>query len=148
MKRYISCHYTTLDDASYFLNQVCGLPETATSTPLRRRYVSTCIVLSWVAVEQALRDTIGELRKTGRLPAGTKRGLADRIEEVLNVLGHTFVPADFFRLRKVRNHLTHANRGPMPLDLSHAEESFHYCKGLIELLLSVHPHWEFKVLVF
>jgi hypothetical protein len=129
----------TLDEAFYFLNQAKGLPHTASSQPLNERYLRVCILLSWVAAEEALSDAIDDLKNSGKLTSGTKGGLADRLEYVLNAHGHGFLLSDFLKARRIRNKLAHARQStprPIQITVSEGDMVFEYCRKTIADLVT------------
>jgi hypothetical protein len=105
---YHFVRYFTLEDAYYFLNQVRGLPDIPGSADLRERFMRSAMILSWVAVEEALESIIDsrEISSRSDFPKGAK--LLQLIDYTAKVNGKVVGIKELGRARSLRNDVTHA----------------------------------------
>lgn len=130
-----------LDDADCFLNQARGLPEVASAKPNIDRFLRASILLSWVALEEALEYVLEEKALGGAAPAKPFRS---RLDFALSALGRPPVPGDLFTFsRKLRNQLTHPiskSKITAP-SVDDATKVFRLCAGLIRNLSKYEIIW-------
>ena len=133
----LTYHFTTLNDAYALLLEAKGLPSVAIATPRVQRCVRACILLSWVALEEALDHAI-ELWNRKGLALGVLPGtLRPRIAAVLAAVSKPPInDATFTTLRKVRNELTHprASVDEPELAVGQAERTFEFCTSTVRAL--------------
>ena len=129
----VTYRFTTLDDAYAFLLEASGLPVIPTATPRVQRNVRSCILLSWVALEEGLECAI-ELWKNERRFGPLPRQLKPRLSAVLEELSRPpFDDEEFRALRQIRNKLTHprATKNEPELTVEVAEKTFEFCIAAI-----------------
>jgi len=130
-----------LNDAFYYLNQSKGLPDIPSSEPLRQRNLRACVLFSWIAVEEMVHYSAGDLLRQKSLKAMPRGRLSDMLTEVLLRRGAVPIKIEEFRaMRRVRNLLTHPATTSVPevfLSLKHACGVFDYCASLVE---QIAPH--------
>ena len=138
--------FTTLDDAYSLLLEARGLPGVASAMPRVQRCVRTCILMSWIALEEGMDHSVDLWKQQGqtfgRLPAALK----PRLSTILAVLSRP--PVDdvaFSVLRKVRNDLTHprALAGEPDLAVEQAEETFEFCVSAVRAIFPFRVDCEF-----
>lgn len=128
-----------LSDAYFHLNQAKGLPSIASSRQLRRVYVTSCIQLSWIALEVAVADRIKTLAGEGRPAVTGSKGLLESAKR-LAALGGTALDLETFRrLRKLRNEIVHPRSDDRDVDIpvGLAIETLDFCSQIIRDLY--HP---------
>ena len=96
-----------LRDAYFFLNQARGLPSISSAENLTNRYLTSCILLSWTAVEVAVSHRTKELQTRGALHAMPSRQLIRSVEELLILNKRTLDVKEYRRFRKLRNDVAH-----------------------------------------
>jgi hypothetical protein len=129
-----------LNDAYFFLNQSEGLPNIPTAEPLRQRYLRTCVLFSWIAVEGMVDYSSRYFVLQKKLSETPKGRLLQRINAVLSSCHKPTVSDEQFKLvRKVRNALTHPTEmdAAPELDCENARSVFEWCRKVVELLA---PH--------
>jgi hypothetical protein len=130
-----------LNDAYYYLNQCKGLPDIPSSEPLRQRNLRTCVLFSWIAVEEMLHYSSAELIHQKVLTAMPVGKLSARLTQVLGLKGAAPINIEDFRaIRQVRNSLAHptsAAATEVSLTLTQTQKVFDYCLALIRILA---PH--------
>ena len=128
-----------LTDAYFYLNQSKGLPSIPSAESLRRRYVASCILLSWVAVEAALSHRLTELQRDLPLSPQRSRGLSESLDLVVIRNRRRLNKEEFKRLRRIRNDIAHPKGDEKDTDVTvdQASETFRFCAGVIEDLY--HP---------
>lgn len=128
-----------LTDAYFYLNHAKGLPGIPSAEPLRRRYVASCILLSWVAVEAALSHRLTELQRDPDITAWRSRRLSESLTLVVTRNKRRLNKEEFKRFRRIRDDIAHPktdnNDADVTVDL--ASETFRFCAGVIEDLY--HP---------
>jgi hypothetical protein len=131
--------FTSLDDASFFLNQVKGLPQIRTAKRTREAFVRACVVLSWVAIEEGLHTAAELLRRKGQLKGEVPGRLRGRLKFVLQQTGSAWDDRKFREARELRNRAVHPTgpKGEPPLTLREAELVFDYCYATLRVIL---PH--------
>lgn len=73
------------------------------------RYVRVSILLSWVALEEALKAALTIWQTRGRITGSVPKNLYERLEFLVAALGQPAVARpDFTRLRTIRNDIAHA----------------------------------------
>jgi hypothetical protein len=137
----ISVRFTAFSDAQYFLNQLKGLPETITGLEHRNRCVTTCILLSWVGLEEAAADESLRIRKAGY--SGTIPGkLRGRLEFLLARKHESLDAQQFQILRTLRNKFTHPETAlSQPPDQAAASASFDYCTSIVRSFYAFSIHF-------
>ena len=129
--------FTTLDDAYAFLLEAKGLPDVGTAKLRIQRCVRACILLSWVALEEALNRSIEHWNQEGRAFGPLPGSLKPRLSAVLAVVSRPPInEVEFTRLRKIRNALTHprATVDEPELAVEKAEETFDLCVSTVRAL--------------
>ena len=130
-----------LNDAYYYLNQCKGLPDIPSSEPLRQRNLRTCVLFSWIAVEEMLHYSATDLIRQKVLAAMPAGKLSARLTQVLELKGAAPITIEEFRnTRQVRNSLAHptsAAATEVSLTLGQTQKVFDSCLALIKLLA---PH--------
>jgi hypothetical protein len=71
--------FTTFEDAFYFYVQAKSLPVVASSEAERSRYVRVSILLSWVALEEALKGALTIWQTRGRITGSVPKKLYERL---------------------------------------------------------------------
>jgi hypothetical protein len=130
--------FTTLEDAYFYYYQAKAASDTKRGQQIRQRHLRTCVFLSWIAVEDALKSRIADENIT--LPKGYRGPrLLPRIRFVFAQLGHEQLDeTEFDRHRQVRNKITHPSGSEdVSLTLKEAEDVLAYCKSLMK---SLYPH--------
>lgn len=127
-------YVSTLDDAFYYLNQAKGRPDVPSLRPLIQRYLRSCILLSWVAVEETLEYAFDELLKRG-ISFKIRHNLRDDIRTIVEShRSSSFDDERFTIIRKIRNTLTHPKKDTQEdtiLTIANASQSFEYCFYII-----------------
>lgn len=127
-------YISTLNDAFYYLNQAKGRPDVPSLRPLIQRYLRSCIILSWVAVEETLEYAYDELLKRG-ISFKFDNNLREKIRTILEYQRvNSFDDQRFTTLRKIRNTLTHPKKDTQEnniLTIDSASQSFEYCFNII-----------------
>jgi hypothetical protein len=130
-------YISTLDDAFYYLNQAKGRPEIPSLRPLIQRYLRSCILLSWIALEEILEYGYDGLLKKG-ISLGCKRNLRDKIRSFVEYrCANSFDDKRFTKMRDMRNRLTHPKNNTKEdetLTIEVALQSFEYCYELIRII--------------
>ena len=132
-------YFPPLGDAYFFVNQVKGLPSISSAQELTKRYITSCILLSWVAMEVAASHRAKELQARGLLHTTPSRQLIHSIELLLSVNQRTLDVQSYRRLRKVRNDIAHPradDKDDTP-PIGVAVETFEFCATVIQDLY--HP---------
>ena len=128
-----------LSDAYFFINQAKGLPSISSAQNLTNRYLTSCILLSWTAMEVAVSHRAKELQARGVLRAVPSRQLIRSVESLLTVNKRTLDIRTFRRLRKLRNDVAHprADDKDDEPEICVAIETFDFCAKVIQDLY--HP---------
>jgi hypothetical protein len=130
-------YISTLDDAFYYLNQAKGRPEVPSLRPLIQRYLRSCILLSWIALEETLEYADDELLKRG-VSLEHKRNLRDKLRAIVEYhRAGSFDDKRFTNMRDIRNTLTHPKNDTQEdeiLTIKFALQSFEYCYDLIRAI--------------
>jgi hypothetical protein len=122
--------FTVFEDAFFFCNQAKGLPDVLSTVPLKERYSRASIILSWVALEEALSTSETVLRKRGVINGDVPKKLREKATYLAKITEHQPVDAsEFLSLRRLRNELAHPHTGskehiPTPEE---ALTSFKFC---------------------
>src|SRR5579872_1224206 len=119
-----------LNDAYYYLNQCKGLPDIPSSEPLRQRNLRACVLFSWIAVEEMLDYSVGELVRQKLLKATPRGKFYQRLTKVLLLRGAVPIEIEEFRaMRRIRNLLSHptTTAPEVSLNVQDAREVFDYC---------------------
>lgn len=114
-----------------------GLPEIPVSTDLRERYMRSAMILSWVAVEEALESIISEKQLRSRIDFPTNPKLLQLIEYVATVNGKTVLMDELSRARSLRNDVTHArspNAFAAALNEKNCQLVFQVCLSAIKAI--------------
>jgi hypothetical protein len=122
---------TTLDDAFALLNELRGLPDIPVSAARRQRLIRSSIILSWVAVEEALDYFIDSYSLCARAdyPGGSK--LLQRLQFVAKVNQRPVSMTELEAARRFRNDVTHT-RDDAALTLAMTEQN---CQFVFETCL-------------
>jgi hypothetical protein len=142
----LSYRFTTLDDAYVLLLEARGLPGIASSAPRVQRCVRNCILVSWVALEEATNHAVDLWKQQGRTFGPLPLALKPRLSTVLAAVSRP--PIDdvaFATLRKVRNELTHPRVavGEPDLAIDQAEKSFEFCISAVRAVFPFRVDCEF-----
>ncbi len=123
-----------LDDAHFLVNQAKGLPEISSAKELRRRYITSSILLSWVAVEVAIAHRTKELVAKGQLAATQSKRIIQSAELLVSTNRRALDLETFRRLRRARNDIAHPRVDDRDVDLpvSLATETFNFCVQIIQ----------------
>lgn len=127
--------FCTFDDAHAFLMEAKGLPSIPSASLRLRLCIRTCILLSWVALEDGLDCEIDAWGARGRTIKSLPVKLKLRMMAFLLPLS---VPAlqsgEFDRLHKIRSQLVHPRikESSPDLSLKDAEQTFHFCMKLLQ----------------
>jgi hypothetical protein len=128
-----------LSDAYFFINHARGLPSISSAQNLTNRYLTSCILLSWTAVEVAVSHLAKELHARGALHGVPSRQLIRSVESLLILNNRTLDVQEYRRLRKVRNDVAHprADGNYDAPQVSVTIETFEFCAKVIQDLY--HP---------
>lgn len=125
--------FSTLNDASVFLNTLKGLPDTKTARRRADVYTRAIVVFSWIALEEGMKDRL----KEANLPVSNNRPWDD-LKILLRRRVGSFVNSnvattkkEFMAQRKLRNTVVHALYTDVPVTFQQAADSFEYCKGML-----------------
>jgi hypothetical protein len=124
--------FMPLCDASYFLNQGRGVPQTQLSYEQVGRNLRSSILMSWAAVEGAASYELEKLKKSGykgKLP----ESLRGRLKLLLEQKQQSFDLESFKEWYKWRNRITHPqdSRKYTQPSFDIAQGNFNYCLGLM-----------------
>ena len=134
----IGMGFSTFDDAHAFLMEAKGLPSIPSASTRLRLCVRTCILLSWVALEDGLDCQIDAWGARGRTIKGLPIKLKLRMLAFLLPLSEpALLNAEFDRLHKIRGQLVHPRikESSPHLALKDADQTFQYC---LRLLRAIH----------
>ena len=123
-----------LRDAYFFLNQARGLPSISSAENLTNRYLTSCILLSWTAVEVAVSHRTKELEARGALHTIPSRQLIRSVEALLILNKRALDLQKYRRLRNLRNDVAHpraADRDDKP-QIGVTIETFEFCAKVIQ----------------
>jgi len=123
-----------LNDAYFHLNQAKGLPVISSAKELRRVYSTSCILLSWIAMEVSIADCTKKLLAKGQLTVASSKGLLESAAR-LAVFGRSALDTETFRrLRRMRNEIVHPRIDDRDVDLpvSVPSETFDFCAQVIQ----------------
>ena len=129
--------FSTFDDAHAFLTEAKGLPSIPSASTRLRLCIRTCILLSWVALEDGLDCEIDAWGTRGRTIKTLPIKLKLRMIVFLQPLSEPgLLNAEFDRLHKIRSQLVHPRikESSPHLSLKDAEQTFQYCLKLLQAI--------------
>jgi hypothetical protein len=131
-------HFTTIEDAFYYLFQAKGTPDTTQGSAIKQRHLRTAILLGWVGVDDAL-AAFAVRENLSWPPDCRRRALLPRLRFVWNLLDTAALDeAEFNQKRTIRNRIVHPDGASDVLTtVEQADEALTYCKRLIRVM---YPH--------
>lgn len=129
--------FCTFDDAHAFLMEAKGLPTIPSASVRLRLCIRTCILLSWVALEDGLDCEIDAWGARGRTMKALPTKLKLRMLAFLLPLSEPArLNAEFDRLHKIRGQLVHPRikESSPHLTLKDAEQTYNYCLKLMRAI--------------